>query len=219
MRFFLCLITGLALLVTPLCANEDPPELTDNELSEYVPLPKSKKDYDTRITLANLLGVPNGFVNGMVNVVTGDFVEHEIDLIVPSATPLTLERSYCSSFGKHGSLSMGWTLNHDKIIHLHHTGKKKTHYEILLNEGMGAIAKFGGHKPIPDASAISSESLDQGVTNCGGEEISGRTNPRNVALNYHLSHSGDFFSIINGSGTRDYFLQAEGADTCEHHLF
>ncbi|MGE4572970.1 MULTISPECIES: RHS repeat-associated core domain-containing protein [Parachlamydia] len=220
MRSFLSLLACLILLLNPLMSEED---FAVDPRDEVVKISRSKKeDDDSRISFANLLGVPNGIVAGMVNVVTGDFIQHDVDLVLPGSTPLTLERTYSSSFGEHGSLSLGWNFNHYKHLNVHFMGKKENRrYEVLLNEGMGAIANFEGYIPIPIKAKISDNSLKFGATNCGKGEISGKTNPKNIILNHSiLDDSGTryHYSVLDGSGTRHYFEKIPGADICESHL-
>ncbi|WP_059360004.1 DUF6531 domain-containing protein [Parachlamydia acanthamoebae] len=121
MRSFLNLLASLIVLLNPLMAEED---LTPEPSNEVVKIPRSTTDdSDGRISFANLLGLPSGIVAGMVNVVTGDFVQHDMDFVIPSSTPLTLERTYSSSFGKHGTLSFGWNFNHYKALNVHLMGE------------------------------------------------------------------------------------------------
>ncbi|WP_079978283.1 RHS repeat-associated core domain-containing protein [Parachlamydia acanthamoebae] len=215
MRSFQYFLVTFILLFSALMAEEEDLLLEPSE--EIARTPRSKEKNDIRISFANLLGIPNGIVEGMVNVVTGDFVQHDIDLVLPSSTPLTLERTYASSFGSHGSLSVGWNFNHYKVLHLYPIQKDR--FEALLNEGMGAIAKFEGYKPIPAKSNISPESLKLGATNCGKGEISGKTNPNNISLHNHTGSGRGHLSILEGSGMRHHFTHLSFKDNDNFYIY
>ncbi|PJD94162.1 MAG: hypothetical protein CK425_11840 [Parachlamydia sp.] len=84
-------------------------------VSEEPPTPKSTESSETRITQSNLTSVPNAFV-GMVNVITGDLVDQEIDQVIPGPNPIIIERSYSSSFASEGTLEYAWDLNHSMRV-------------------------------------------------------------------------------------------------------
>ena len=67
--------------------------------------------------LANLHGIPSMLVHGCVNVLTGDYLDFDTDLILAGSEPFALERHYCSSDKKKGSLGHGWSHTHWGYLH------------------------------------------------------------------------------------------------------
>lgn len=175
--------------------------------SEEIPLSKSKPDVDEHVTQSNLTAGPNAFVRDMVNVITGDYVEHEIDLILDKPSPIVFERSYSSSFHDKGTLNYGWNLNHFTTLYVSTYVKKPKIGTVLnripklrayLNEGQGAITSFRGHFPTENKK-IRKKCIEKGMTNCGKGEIGGRTNPKNITLTVR-SHNPNLYFVKEGSG-------------------
>jgi Domain of unknown function (DUF6531) len=69
-------------------------------------------DPQSNSSLAAFEREPSSIVEGCVNVITGDFFESDADLILAGHDPLTVERSYCSSDNRIGSLLHSWVHNH-----------------------------------------------------------------------------------------------------------
>jgi len=159
------------------------------------------------ITQANLSGIPSACIAGKVNVITGDFVQYDVDFTIPAQNALLIERSYSSSFGKKGSLAFGWSLNHCLALVTQYDYNTFTFY---LNEGLGAFTKFKGELPIkPSRLFVSNESIDQGMTNCGSGEISGQTNKKNLCFfsedTLKEFKADKIHSVYAGDGTRHFF--------------
>jgi hypothetical protein len=84
--------------------------LSQNLLADEVEIPISS-------SLANTEGMVNSIVADHVCVITGDYVDSEIDLVVHSPEPLLVRRSYCSSDLFHENfLRMGWKLGEPDIL-------------------------------------------------------------------------------------------------------
>lgn len=64
--------------------------LSQDVLADEVEIPISS-------SLANTEGMVNSIVADHVCVITGDYVDSEIDLVVHSPEPLLVRRSYCST--------------------------------------------------------------------------------------------------------------------------
>lgn len=175
---------------------------------------RSASDKEAGVTQANLCGIPNACVAGKVNVVTGDFVQYDVDFTIPAQNTLLIERSYSSSYGQKGSLAFGWSLNHfTNLI----TQYNYTTFTFYLNEGQGALTKFSGDLPIKQTRIfVSDESVDQGMTNCGNGEICGKTNRKNFCF-FSEDKLNEFkknktHSIYEGDGTRHFFKELNKKD-------
>jgi RHS repeat-associated protein len=179
-------------------------------VSEEPPTPKSIESSETRITQSNLTAVPNAFV-GMVNVITGDLVDQEVDLVIPGPNPIVIERSYSSSFNDYGSLEYGWDLNHSMRVRTTYddsnfffSGHIYSNFKANLNEGLGAITQFEGKRG-SSRTTITQTSIDQGMTNCGKGEISGKTNPKNRYALLKNKKKQENWLLVEGTGTIHLF--------------
>ncbi len=63
--------------------------------------------------LTSLEGDPNSLVYHSVNVITGDYVDMQTDVVLPGIEPLTLQRFYCSSDERNRTFFTAWSFNHD----------------------------------------------------------------------------------------------------------
>src|ERR1700722_8530851 len=71
--------------------------------------------------MATLEGLPSAVVAGCVNVITGDFFDSQVDLVVPGPQPLVVQRSWCSSekkwhFGHMPALKVGRSASGDHLL-------------------------------------------------------------------------------------------------------
>jgi len=146
--------------------------------------------------LANLEGDPSTIVNGSVNVITGDYIDTDVDLILPGPEPLVLQRSYTSSDVKGGHFCAVWHSNFESFLDL---AGKWAH----LEEGFGVITRFTDTTKIGNVRrySIATRNLLSWVTNSGSGEISGKTNPRNN--NLYLDAYQTY--VQKGNGDRHYY--------------
>jgi len=168
-------------------------------------------------TQSNLTATPNSFV-GMVNVITGDLVDHEVDLVIPGPNPIIFERSYSSSFDQTGSLQEGWNLNHFMQLstsyddHDFYFARDIFYtFQAFLNEGLGAITEFETKDKTKKAT-ITSACINQGMTNCGRGEISGKTNQKNLYTLIKNTVKREKILLVEGSGTTHLFQKRRHAE-------
>ena len=55
-------------------------------------------------------GLPSGIVNNTVCVISGEYVDHDVDVCLQGPEPLVFQRSYCST-PKHRNMGLGWSHN------------------------------------------------------------------------------------------------------------
>ncbi|MBA3814886.1 MAG: hypothetical protein H0X26_10505, partial [Alphaproteobacteria bacterium] len=144
---------------------------------------------ETPIPMANLEGEPSAFINGHVNVITGDFNDFQVDLIVPGIEKLTVERSFSGSTEREGSLAAGWNLNLYGTLRsrrIKERGIKR--FQVFVSEGHGATSMYEKKLLKKDKEtentpiSLHRSVYRRGVTNTSAGYISGQTNIRNNKL-------------------------------------
>ncbi len=138
-------------------------------------------------------GDPCAVVAQSVNVITGDFIDMQMDLCIPGAEPLILQRFLNSSSLGDEDPFKACQFNHDISL------EKEDHSEFILRDGYGAKIHFDRdyHKKKLKKHEqvdyhIFSEILQKRVTNTGRGEISSRTNLKNLIL--HKGHKESSFA-------------------------
>lgn len=128
---------------------------------------------------------PTSIVN-QVNVITGCYMDSEVDFVIPGAEPFILQRNYVScGTDERSPLGKGWNRNYFGFIER----KKKDcraeaeyAYEVTVLESGGAMYRYGGMHRFE--LEMVPGSYKYAVTNCGSGFMCGRTNIRNNLLNY-----------------------------------
>src|ERR1700722_8015878 len=116
-RLFTLLALFILSLFSPILADEEiavSPELEQEAPdleSELVPRGHDGTPQARPPNLTTLENTPSAFVNGMVNVITGEWVERQVDVHVNGPDPLVIERTYSSLDSEPGNLSACWSLN------------------------------------------------------------------------------------------------------------
>lgn len=179
----------------------------DQSLSQHllksVSIPQPESMLETSISMANLEGEPSAFINGHVNVITGDFNDFQVDLTLPGVDSLTVERSFSGSTRRKGSLAAGWNLNlYGTLDCAYDVDDGERFFQVLVTEGHGATSIY---KKILNKKKETVEgvpiSLDRrvyrkGVTNTSAGYISGQTNIRN---NKVCNPSKNVYQVTNGA--------------------
>lgn len=169
---------------------------------------KELNDAVLNTPLLDISAAPSSIVGGAVNVITGNYVESECDLVLPGAQALTLTRSFNSSSSSRGTLCHGWDLNLPSKIEINFDVEKgKEEFRVLgwqerlhnpptqeaQNEPVALIHDRGANlcfTPYEKKKSfrISLEQLNQGVTNCSGGALNSRTNIKNRKLRIDHKH-------------------------------
>lgn len=158
-------------------------------------------------SLASTEGVISSIVAGHVSVISGDFLIHEEDLVIPGPSPLRLQRNYCSSDPYAIYFHKSWNLAEPAILAYSQTSRKGTAYA-LVTTPHGARAYYETSlKGKPKGNIPFSFTPTKGYTNCGSGRISGQTNIRNNILHLDNQDEDGNFSgnLVSGDGTtQDY---------------
>ena len=151
---------------------------------------------------ANLEGEPSAVVHGCVNILTGDFFEAQVDLVLPGSDPFRYERFYCSSDHQIGLLFHGW--NHNLGGSLTETLSSRHHYGVTKGYAGGQMVYKD--KRMKSCLGIDPEILQKGVVNTSSGTISARTNIKNNELIVYEQIA----KLYTGSGAKHvYYLYQE----------
>jgi len=141
-------------------------------------------------------------VNNCVNVISGDYVQASMDLVVAGPEPLAFERTYASSDYASRSLYNGWRHSFDSRIVLTDMCPLDNSFKANYTDFQGRTFAVWSRwikpqvgKPLP----ITCKS--NGYTNCGSGIISGRTNPHNMILT-HYEAKKNKMEVTHPSGSR-----------------
>ncbi len=125
--------------------------------------------------LTSLEGDPNTLVYHSVNVITGDYVDMQTDVVLPGIEPLMLQRFYCSSDERDSTFFKAWSFNHD--ISLYRESTYGNSITIVQRDAFGAEFPFEGDRYRRNAFlGVKPEALHKGVTNTPRGVMSGRYN-------------------------------------------
>lgn len=156
------------------------------------------------IPLADLVGEPSTIVNG-VNVITGDYIEHDSDLVTAGIKPLALDRSYYSTDDRAGSLRGGWNFCFGSTLLLNEFDlEEEEEHKALLLEGSCTTEFYGKDKGRPNELSVCKKMLEKGVTNTSTGQMAARTNIKNTKILF-MGKNGREIVVTNGMGMKQYF--------------
>ena len=147
---------------------------------------------DAGHALASLEGDPNTIVHGSVNVITGDYVDFQTDVVLPGSEPLALQRFYCSANPPDGNILKVWPFNHFKEIGYTHYYEDRD--EIKLYDSFGAVIPF-------EKKYVKQECLKKRVTNTPRGDVTGQTLLKNKRLSFQKNET----ILKDGAGTQSFF--------------
>ncbi len=185
------LFVCLSILLQPLVADDTP---------NYQPTP-SEVHKDAVPSLVNLTSLPSAFVNGCVNVITGDLVELSQDDIVSGPDAYELGHNYCSSSLEEGNLGDGWNFLHHHFLEVYQPDRIK-----YVKKDFGDDTPFLYPIEMTDYYRV----MIEGLPPLGGEQfdhdISSSEPSQNPDDSDSLSHpTQDFSSLANGRNQKPFF--------------
>ena len=154
--------------------------------------------------LAETEGEPSCIVNGSVHVITGSFVDTEVDCVVAGSRPLYFERSYCS--GAWDGPAMGF--DHGSFRHNHLTlfsivlkDKKKLH-KLFLQQYSDLSRSTASFATVRDGKEFNFRNdWNTGYTNVGHGMPWGGTNLKN----WKITRDSDLATFTTGSHAEQKF--------------
>lgn len=170
----------------------------------------------------DLEGEPSAVVAGSVNMITGNYFDASVDMAVPGAEPIVMERRYTgpeSKFKQKDIFRSVWVLNNLGVIERHHKNSDKNSESdtFYVEDSTG----FGGaYVRQGDVFRVSWLQLRYGVTNAGAGLISGKTNVRNHRLELAQDTAYPFLfegRVFTGSGGLQIYKKLRGG--CHPDLY
>lgn len=163
--------------------------------------------------LADYEGEPSAYVHNCVNVITGQYCETGVDLVVHhSSDPLVLERIFLGSTEQHGMLGQGWTTNfhHGLSAYFRDLSRDHQYNFCLMDSGSDLYFEGKPEKKQKQLSpiGITPGTLTRGVTNTASGFISGQTNIKNLSI-YSLEDR-DNLKVRSGNGSiKNFTLESD----------
>ncbi|MDB2614031.1 hypothetical protein N9Y92_02605 [Chlamydiales bacterium] len=136
---------------------------------------------------------PETIVNNKVSIVSGTFIDVNVDMTVPSIEPLQFVRVFTPPEYKEENRWEGWNIN---IINSGHLTSNSASTHAYIYEGLGTQFNYWFNSKVLQGST--SNPLPKGATNVGRGEISGKTNLKNHQLTREDKNT--FFHLKLGSG-------------------
>lgn len=157
-------------------------------------------------SLANTSGMVSTIIDGSVSAITGDFIDSQVDIILPGPEPLILQRSYSSGDDSQDFFCRSWHFNHPYGFAVHGSGESRNKdYRAHLGESSGGMVTYKGSTKASKGSVLLKPSKLKGMTNCGNGEISAKTNLKNNDM--HLYFPDFRCKVWSGSGGMRSFIE------------
>ncbi|CRX37706.1 RHS repeat-associated core domain-containing protein [Estrella lausannensis] len=173
----------------------------------YTSADEGSDDFD----LANFQGMPSGIVGNHVNVLTGDFIDYEVDASLPGPEPFVIDRVYSSSAAKDEAIGWGWNLNHNYKAYYRkpiprppgsHIKEERCdgRHNLFVSDGRGSyLIHLGEHQDSRCDGKYRTEEKTwaaSGITNLSPKGLSGRSNVNNNEA--WINRSGGSIKLSNG---------------------
>lgn len=163
--------------------------------------------------LTSIESEPSGIIDGCVNVISGQFFDHEVDLIIPGPIALKVERllQYNNPHPSEKRHALSWTFSYDyslKITHKTGGGEHHAHFtKGLDNPTFFIIPKT---KKMARIGTPQLKQFEGGITNCSKGAIGAQTNPMNRKLTWIYDHDLSYVKLEDGRT-----LNFKGKSKCE----
>lgn len=156
-------------------------------------------------SLTSIESEPSGIIDGCVNVITGEFIDGDVDLMIPGPEPLKIERILTGN-NPHpllGVCGSHWRFNDYADLYFKSGVLGKNGYEATFSKGMEYSTSFLLLENKKNKHAIQglilSKGLIKGITNTSKGGISAQTVPQNRKLTW--SHTADCANMTMEDGT------------------
>lgn len=138
-------------------------------------------------------GLPSSIVNGTVNVITGEFLDSEVDLVMTGPEPVVLQRAWCNGEPDFNTLSHGWSFSHLQTLEIQ---KEKNKLVLRCREAGGHILSYqtesfqSSQEFLQNKEEISFTLKPNAyLTNCGWGPLSARYNPKNNQVSVYTQEN------------------------------
>lgn len=164
-------------------------------------------------SLTSIESEPSSIIDGCVNVISGEFFDYEMDMVISGPEPLKIERMLQGNnphpfeSKEHSS----WVFNHDASLLMKHKNKfqKDDLYVVHFQKGLENSCTFDLQEvQVTKKISKSAASLDwnqflHGITNSSKGIIAAQTNPSNRELYWQQSYDTSW--VMMEEGTRLLF--------------
>lgn len=169
----------------------------------------SLKYPDGNQALTTFEGSPSTIVAGCVNAVSGSYFDSQVDLVVASAQPILVQRTYCSS-------EKEWSFRHMPLLKVQNGGTSHLYASYQDDSGSGMNYRARNYTDLTSKLKLPSRLFEEhGLTNCGAGEVSGQTNWRNSSLNFVRTSNEKCYLLRHGSHVDRVFKRHKRYGT--HH--
>jgi YD repeat-containing protein len=177
------------------------------------------KTFEMQSAITNISSEPSTIAAGCVNVITGDYVESDVDLTIPAPETFQIQRCYTSSGRDSSLLQKSWQINHQGCFNLKsHVTNKHKHLKAAIKIANGERLLLEGEERRnvnTFTMKAPKEHFDKGITNIGKGVISAQNHIKNVRLVLE-NHERIFAELIYGSGEIFQFKRVR--DTADYLL-
>lgn len=153
--------------------------------------------------ITDLGSIPSTIVGGCVNVISGNFIDHETDLVIPGPEDLNFARSYCSNDTSNSPFFRHWQHNHQGALSFSAVFKGLfTEASATFQGDFGARSWYSlcsSGNPLDFECLPSSNMYASGLTNVSQRFISGQNNIKNSRLYFKCSNTANCL-FADGSG-------------------
>lgn len=153
------------------------------------------------VGIANIESEPSGIIDGCVNVITGEFIDFDVDLVIPGPEPLKIER-YLSGNNPHPDLNVcGPHMNFSQWADLYIKHSAGNAYMAFFNKGLESRSTFyitEEKKKDSEGLLIHKQFLRQ-CTNTSKGGISAQTNPLNRRCFWNHDAQSAHLTMENGA--------------------
>ena len=170
-------------------------------------------------SLASTEGLVSSIVDGCVSAITGEFIDCEVDLVVPGPEPLVLQRCYSSGnivpirTRTKNDLYQGWSITSTSLLNLAKEiiDEKERKYHASLTVPSGATACYKRKLMIGRGDDLKDYEirLTKGFTNCGGGKISAGSNLKSNHLQVNAMTMKGILKTGDGTERTYRYLQDE----------
>jgi len=155
---------------------------------------------DVVIPLSNLEQGVSPIVHGCVNVITGDYVDGDADIVIQGPEPLIFERYYCSSLFRRTGFH-AWKHSHQISVFKHKEDiNDKTETIFTYSSEGGRSVNLREDSANKQTFFRFSRTFNKGgFTNCGNGTLGALTNLKNTKLSYDPKKHLYEINTIDGS--------------------
>lgn len=184
-------------------------------------------DVDEQPGISDLDQEPSTIVAGHVNVISGDFVDSEVDIVIPGPHPFTFERYYSSSNETDSDFGKGWSTNLGGTLEFHRSTSRGNHgkeieYTVNLNNNSGQSCQFIIDTYVPKHKEAQSRKFrivdnyfNKSITNTSKGVIGAQTNIKNINLNvreHKLKKYPHEYHVTLPDGVLDTYTRNQGTN-------